>query len=114
MELQMKITDLDGSAATFNINDGRFGFEGACQCVFTEGGFFGNVLTNVHGDPQSFFIEGELLTFRVVRRGSIFTFWASEQLVHTFESDVDVTSIGLRPHRAVFKIYDWQIIRHNA
>ena len=30
-----------GSAGTFMINDGHFGFEGACQCTFTEGGFFG-------------------------------------------------------------------------
>lgn len=114
MTAQMKLFDLDGSAGTFMINDGHFGFEGACQCTFTEGGFFGGVLTNVHDDPQaSGFVEGQLMTFRVERRGSTFTFWASEQLVHSYISDVPVTSIGFRPHRATFFVYDWQVIRHD-
>ena len=51
---------------------GNFGFEGACQCTFTEGGFFGGSLnTNVGpaGSPQeNGFVEGQLMTFRVERR----------------------------------------------
>jgi hypothetical protein len=114
MTVQMKLFNLDGSAGTFMINDGHFGFEGACQCTFTEGPFFGDAFTNVQPDPQSHgFVEGQLMTFRVTRRGSTFEFWASEQLVHTYESDEAITSIGFRPHRATFQIYDWQIVRHN-
>ena len=51
---------------------GNFGFEGACQCTFTEGGFFGGSLnTDVGptGSPQeNGFVEGQLMTFRVERR----------------------------------------------
>ena len=71
-------------------------------------------LTQLDGDPEeNGFVEGQLMTFRVSRRGSTFEFWASEQLVYTYESDEEITSIGFRPHRATFKIYDWQIVRHN-
>ena len=71
------------------------------------------MLTNVHSDPQaSGFVEGQLMTFRVERRGATFSFYASELLVHTYESEADVTSIGFRPHRATFQIYDWQLVRH--
>ena len=45
------------------------------------------------------------MTFRVQRRGSTFEFWASGLLVHTYESDEPVTSIGFRPHRATFQLY---------
>eukprot|EP01052_Picozoa_sp_SAG31_P051800 SAG31_NODE_12474_length_939_cov_0.980952_2_plen_165_part_00 len=117
--VQMKLFDLDGSAGTFMINDGHFGFEGACQCTFTEGGFFGGVLTTdldgdgTNDDPQeNGFVEGQLMTFRVERRGSTFSFYASELRVHTYSTDVPVTSIGFRPHRATFQIYDWQLYRH--
>ena len=132
MTAQMKLFDLDGSAGTFMINDGHFGFEGACQCTFTEGGFFGGVLNtdldsqcedsdNSGGDlgagctdPEDHgFVEGQLMTFRVERRGNVFTFWASELLVHTYRTDVAVASIGWRPHRATFFVYDWQVIRHG-
>ena len=110
----------------------HFGFEGACQCTFTEGGFFGGVLnTDLDSqcddsdnsghtlgsgctDPSEHgFIEGQLMTFRVERRSNTFTFWASELLVHTYRTDVAVISIGWRPHRATFFIYDWQVVRHE-
>ena len=137
------------------VNDGHFGFEGACQCTFTEGGFFvngdafsicrtvrlltlesiiipqGGVLnTDIDNrcddadnsaaelgagctDPAEHgFVEGQLMTFRVERRGELFTFWASEILVHRYRTDAAVTSIGWRPHRATFFVYDWQVVRH--
>ena len=113
------------------VNDGHFGFEGACQCTFTEGGFFGGVLnTDLDSqcedadnsghdlgsgctDPSEHgFVEGQLMTFRVERRGQLFTFWASEILVHRYRTDAAVTSIGWRPHRATFFVYDWQVVRH--
>ena len=47
-------------------------------------------------------------------RGNAFTFWASEVLVYTYETDdVPVTSTGWRPHRATFFLYDWQVVRHG-
>jgi hypothetical protein len=46
-------------------------------------------------------------------RGNTFTFWASEILVLTYRTDVPITSIGWRPHRATFFVYDWQVIRHE-
>ena len=58
------------------------------------------------------FVEGQLMTFRVERRGELFTFWASEILVHRYRTDAAVTSIGWRPHRATFFVYDWQVVRH--
>ena len=56
----------------FALMAGHFGFEGACQCTFTEGPFFGGVLTTgvgPAGSPQeNGFVEGQLMTFRVERR----------------------------------------------
>ena len=83
-------------------------------------GFFGGVLTTdldgdgTDDDPQdNGFVEGQLMTFRVERRGAVFSFYASEMRVHRYSSEAQVTSIGFRPHRATFDIYDWQLHRHT-
>jgi hypothetical protein len=125
MELQMKLFDLDGSAAQFKLGGvfdgpesvtGEFVFEGSCQCTFTQGVFFGNepgtdnAITRVADDPQaSGFVEGELMTFRVDRRGSTLEFWASERLLYSYDTQAAISEMGLRPFRGRFQLYDWQV-----
>ena len=119
VDIALTLTELDGSAATFEINgDSHFGFEGACQCVFVEGPFFGDMDARRAmgqddwqvGLPADFgILEGVEADFQVRRRGNAMQFYWNGQLVLDYNTANRVTQIGLRPHRATIKLYDWQV-----
>lgn len=107
--MKIVLTNLDGSAATFEFNrNSHFGFEGACQCVFAEGPFYGD-FQNM-GDPAPLgIVEGAVLDFVVQRSGATFTISVNGNVVQTHTSSEPITSIGLRPHRATMRLYDWTV-----
>ena len=87
---------------------GHFGFEGSCQCVFAEGPFYG-AFQNM-GDPANFgILEGIMMNFVVQRRGNDYTISVNGKTVQTHTQAIPITSIGLRPHRATFKLYEWSV-----
>jgi hypothetical protein len=62
------------------------------------------------GDPADFGItDGNLMDFVVQRRGNTFTISVNGAVVQEHTSDVEITSLGLRPHRATMKLYDWTV-----
>ena len=87
---------------------GHFGFEGSCQCVFAEGPFY-DAFQNM-GDPANFgILEGIMMNFVVQRRGNDYTISVNGKTVQTHTQAIPITSIGLRPHRATFKLYEWSV-----
>ena len=107
--MRIAMTGLDGSAATFEFNqDSHFGFHGGCACVFAEGPFYG-AFQNV-GEPAQFgIVEGAVLDFVVSRTGDEYTISVNGNVVQTHTQSIPITSIGLRPHRATMKLYDWSV-----
>ena len=112
--MRLSITQLAGSAATFEFNgNSHFGFVGSCQCVFAEGPFYG-AFQNI-GPPADFGILDDLLMDFVVQRvGNTFTISVNGVVVQTHTSTVPITSLGLRPHRANMRLYDWEVTVDTA
>lgn len=129
--MKIVLTSLGSSAATFEFNqNSHFGFEGSCNCVFAEGPFYGafqnmgprrytsnphhNLLSRegserllvLSAGPMGI-VDGAVLDFVVQRTGDQFTIYVNGDIVQTHTSSIPITSIGLRPHRATMRLYEW-------
>ena len=110
VEIDLTLSSLSGSAATFELNgNSHFGFEGGCNCVFLEGPFFGGSLTELASSSTFGIQEGAKGMFRVERQGDQFQFFWDGNLVTSYSSSEAVTQLGLRPWRATMKVYSWVV-----
>ena len=116
------------TAATFEFNQNSgFGFAGGGNTLFYEGAFFkkGDIKCrdkdNNLGDcpklgssADAGVIDGVKMEFVVQRVGKVHTITINKKVAFTWESDLAVTSIGLRPWRSRMHIYDWSIKTLNG
>ena len=62
------------------------------------------------GDPADWgILENTMMNFVVQRRGDDYTVSVNGVLVQSHTQSAAITSLGLRPHRATMKLYDWTV-----
>ncbi|MDA9922891.1 glycoside hydrolase [Verrucomicrobiales bacterium] len=108
VRIRLSLDELNGSAAAFVLGNNKFGFEGSHRRMFVQGPEFADGLTI--GEPKDFISPGKPFELRVDRSGKILTFHIDDQKVWETEFDVrEIKSVGLRPWRAIMRIYDFSI-----
>lgn len=109
IKARLKLARLDGSAASFEIAGGRFGFDGRGGTFFTEGGWFaeGGKLT---AKPADFITPGKPFEFEVVRERSTTRFLIDRHEVHRLEGWTEPAGrVGFRPWRNRMEIGSFSI-----
>lgn len=96
---RVKLDRLDGTAATFVLDDSHFGFDGAKKTFFAEGPLFGGAARGL-GDATVCVQPGIAFAFDVVREGGTTRFLIDGREVFRKERwDEPVERVGFRPWR---------------
>jgi len=96
---RLKLERLDGTAASFVLNDSHVGFDGGRGLLFVEGRLFGGK-TQMLGEAESFFQPGRMMLFEAIRTDGTTRFLIDNQEVYRKERwDGPAERIGFRPWR---------------
>jgi len=101
----LSLAAFDGSGASLEIGEGRFGFDGAGGTLFTEGFPKGTALEAVEPAAKSL-RPGQPFELRVLREGPRLRFWIDGREVA--ERKIEKTalgSFGIRPKRATVRVH---------
>ena len=105
---RISLEAFNGSAAAFILGPDKFGFEGSHRRMFLQGPNLGDGTTI--GEPEDFMTPGKPFDFLATRKGNQYSFQIDGKLVWSTNLNVkEIKSIGLRPWRAVMRIYDFTI-----
>lgn len=96
---RLKLQRLDGTAASFVMNDSHVGFDGRGTTLFVEGELFGG--STSHLDPSNSLLTAEtFFTFEAIRQGGVTRFLLDSREIHRKENwNGPVERIGFRPWR---------------
>ena len=130
--MKLVVTGLCGSAASFEFKynsvwpgrkgscGGRLGFAGKKGGIFTDETSLFDGVTNCPGKVAPYgFVDGELMTFVVQRRGddytiSVTTSAVGEKVVLTHTKAGDIQGLGLRPWRSTIRLYEWTVVEEET
>ena len=105
---RLSLEALNGSAAALVLGNNKFGFEGRHRRMYVQGPDFPDGQTI--GKPEDFIMPGRPFDLLVSRRNNNLTFYIDSKKVWDTSFDVkEITSVGLRPWRAMLRIYDFSI-----
>ncbi len=100
---RLRILEQRGSAASFFLGPGHFGFEGARDTLYLNGGIFGG--TKLLGPPTEFFPRGEWFDFEVVGEKGEIRFLLNGEVAYRVKHDgTGFERIGFSPWRAQMQI----------
>ena len=96
---RVALARLDGSAASFEIADGRFGFDGKGGTLFAEGGPFAQS-AKPSGKSAEYMSAGKPFDFEVIRKKSTTRFLIDgREILHIGNWDGPAGRVGFRPWR---------------
>jgi sialidase-1 len=104
---QLQLSQLNGTAASFQIGDHHFGFDGGGNVFFTEGG--GWALTT-HGSSSTLITPNQTFTFEAVRTGNQIAFTINGTTVVTKTISTSAMRIGLRPWRNTMRVFNFSSV----
>lgn len=97
--VRLKLERLEGTAASFVLNDSHVGFDGRGGSLFLEGPLFGGT-SQLLGKAEDFVQPGQILTFEAIRADGVTRFLIDNREICRKESwNEPVQRIGFRPWR---------------
>ncbi len=100
---RVRILEQRGSAASFFLGPGHFGFEGARETLYVNGGIFGGL--SLLGSPTEYFPRGEWFDFEVVGKEGEIEFRLNGKLAHRVTYDGSgFERVGFSPWRSQMQI----------
>ncbi len=104
---QLSLEVLNGTAASFDMGENRFGFDGRDSLFFTEGTDWG--ATQFHGSADDLITPGAPFELTVTRAGSEISFWIDGNLIVTKTlNSGSLSNVGFRPWRNTMRIYEFE------
>jgi sialidase-1 len=96
---RLRLERLDGTAASFVMNDSHVGFDGRGMGLFVEGPLFGGQTRSV-GSAEPLLKPGVAFTFQAIREQGVTRFLIDDREVYRLENwDGPAERIGFRPWR---------------
>ncbi|GAB4237000.1 MAG: hypothetical protein Kow00121_64150 [Elainellaceae cyanobacterium] len=109
----LSLGTLNGSAASFEIDGDRFGFDSRNRRFFTEGNDWSR--PQFHGNASDLITPGQPFEFRVTRRGAQLSFAIDGTTITTRTlPGSSLRNIGFRPWRNTMQVFNFQIGNTNA
>ncbi|GAB4236103.1 MAG: hypothetical protein Kow00121_63470 [Elainellaceae cyanobacterium] len=109
----LNLSTLNGSAASFEIDGDRFGFDGGKNRFFTEGDDWGN--PQFHGNARNLITPGQPFEFQVTRRGAQLSFAIDgTNIVTRTLTGGRLNDIGFRPWRNIMQVFNFEIGNTDA
>ena len=99
IQARLKLEKLEGTAASFEIGESHFGFDGRGGSLFAEGPLFGSAAKNV-GKAGTLIKPGAWFDFEVCRAGAVTRFQIDGREIHRLDGwNAPTDRIGIRPWR---------------
>jgi len=106
IDVKLRLINQEKSAATFQLGDSHFGFEGATEQVFVNGPLFGKI--KFLGSPDDFFKSGDWFDLNVTSDGKNISFSLNDkQVVEVDDPGTGFDLIALRPWRSTMQVAKW-------
>jgi len=108
--IRMAIDGLEGSAASFVIDDqNHFGFEGGNKRMFLQGPLFSGV--KIDRDAPESIRDGKTFLFSALRKGEHLTFKINDEVILVVtDKRSQFGAVALRPWRSTMRVYDFSIL----
>lgn len=107
LSFKLKLVNQEKSAATFQLGESHFGFEGASEKVFVNGPLFGKL--KFLGDPDDYFKSEEWFDFSVTSNGEQIAFSLNgEVVIKVDDPGAGFDLVGLRPWRSTMRVAEWR------
>lgn len=108
IQAKLRLLNQQKSAATFQIGDSHFGFEGASETLFVNGPLFGQL--KFIGNPDDYFPSEQWFDLQIVGNGKTITFFLNRQeVIQVEDPQTGFELIGLRPWRSTMQVASWTI-----
>lgn len=99
IKARLKLERLEGTAASFEIGESHFGFDGRGGSLFAEGPLFGSAAKNV-GKAGALIKPGAWFEFEVLRAGAVTRFLLDGREIHRLDGWTGPAGrVGFRPWR---------------
>ncbi|QDT32720.1 sialidase family protein [Thalassoglobus polymorphus] len=108
VDARLRLIGQEKSAATFQLGNSHFGFEGAAEEVFVNGPIFGDL--KFIGNPDDYFESEDWFDFQVISDGKAIRFLLNgKEAVSVEDPGTGFDTIAFRPWRSTMQIADWKI-----
>jgi hypothetical protein len=109
----LSLIKLNRTAASFEIDGNRFGFDGGQSRFFTEGEDWGAI--QHHALTSDFITPGHSFEFQVNRQGTDLSFFVNGILITTETiHEGSLVNVGFRPWRNTMRLYDFSIEQETS
>ncbi len=108
VDARLRLIGQEKSAATFQLGNSHFGFEGAAEQVFVNGPIFGDL--KFIGNPDEFFESEDWFDFQVISDGKKIRFLLNgKEATSVDDPGTGFDTIAFRPWRSTMQIANWKI-----
>ncbi|GAB4236109.1 MAG: hypothetical protein Kow00121_63480 [Elainellaceae cyanobacterium] len=104
----LSLASINGTAASFEIDGDRFGFDSRSYQFFTEGDDWGAAQT--YGLAANYITPGQRFDLQVVRQGADISFLINgTSIVTRTLTSGNLSNVGFRPWRNTMRLYDFEL-----
>lgn len=106
LHVKLRLINQEKSAASFQLGESHFGFEGATEQVFVNGPLFGKI--KFLGSPDDFFTSEDWFDLNVTSDGKTISFCLNDKpVIQVDDPGTGFDMIALRPWRSTMQVADW-------